>query len=126
MKMTIAILIFCCLTLSTVDSDKRQRTQRQEPPAVLGGGTRNAARSSSDLDGQSNSDSVCEVEINCQLVDSNMTQPFRLPLRGPRGPRGQRGQKGERGESGKPGIPGRPGENNIICFNLTAVRRFEL
>jgi len=60
-----------------------------------------------------NSDGVCELEINCQLVDGNTTQPIRLPFRGPRGPRGQHGQKGDRGEAGKPGTPGRPGKNKI-------------
>ena len=61
-------------------------------------------------DGEKDNDGVCELEINCQLVDGNTTQPVRLPFRGPRGPRGQQGQKGDRGEVGKPGAPGRPGK----------------
>lgn len=121
--------IGCRLTLANQiqsSSATRDKFGRTQPHGTIVSSSKNRNEehsthaSTNSLSRSKSEDGVCELEINCQLVDGNMTQPIKLPFKGPRGSRGHRGQKGEKGEVGKPGTPGKPGEN---LFTLTLQSR---
>ena len=103
---TLALAAVLLLTYARAARPVREKSQG----TLAAGGRQQAAAGK---DGRQLDDGVCEMEINCKMIDGNGTLPIRLPFRGPRGPPGPQGDKGERGSDGMSGMPGLPGGTAI-------------
>lgn len=113
LPITLFTLVLCHSSIAENSHAVREKNGKGLQQHVTPGKYRNQGQHASvftGIEAERDNDGVCELEINCQLTDGNVTQPIKLPLRGPRGPRGPQGSKGDKGDVGKPGTPGRPGK----------------